>query len=114
MKIKVDYLVCEANAVCMGLAPEVFEVDDEDQLHVLLPRAAARDGGRRVPPRGAVMSESRPLSRGVTPMARCAAPHRRRRQARHPRRRHAGSGRPDAGAREDQGDRRLPLPTCRR
>ncbi|MFI6597849.1 ferredoxin [Nonomuraea sp. NPDC050536] len=37
MKIKVDYLVCEANAVCMGLVPEVFEVDDDDNLHVLQP-----------------------------------------------------------------------------
>ncbi|MDH2427733.1 ferredoxin [Sphaerisporangium sp. TRM90804] len=37
MRIKVDYDVCEANAVCMGLAPEVFEVDDDDNLHVLLP-----------------------------------------------------------------------------
>ncbi|MER7504075.1 ferredoxin [Nonomuraea pusilla] len=37
MKVKVDELVCEANAVCMGLAPEVFEVDDEDRLHILLP-----------------------------------------------------------------------------
>ena len=40
-KIKVDYLVCEANAVCVGLAPEVFEVDDDDQLHVLLPEPPA-------------------------------------------------------------------------
>ncbi|TMR16292.1 ferredoxin [Nonomuraea turkmeniaca] len=37
MKVKVDELVCEANAVCMGLAPEVFDVDDDDQLHILLP-----------------------------------------------------------------------------
>ncbi|GAA2362478.1 ferredoxin [Nonomuraea africana] len=37
MRIKVDDLVCEANAVCMGLVPEVFEVDDDDQLHILLP-----------------------------------------------------------------------------
>ncbi|GII87441.1 ferredoxin [Sphaerisporangium siamense] len=37
MKIKVDYDVCEANAVCMGLAPDVFEVDEDDNLHVLLP-----------------------------------------------------------------------------
>ena len=37
MKIKVDYDVCEANAVCMGLAPEVFEVDDDDNLNVLMP-----------------------------------------------------------------------------
>ncbi|MFI7538881.1 ferredoxin [Streptosporangium sp. NPDC049376] len=37
MKVKVDHMVCEANAVCTGLAPEVFELDDDDQLHVLLP-----------------------------------------------------------------------------
>ncbi|MFI6919511.1 ferredoxin [Nonomuraea spiralis] len=37
MKVKVDELVCEANAVCMGLAPEVFDLDDDDQLHILLP-----------------------------------------------------------------------------
>jgi ferredoxin len=37
MKIKVDYQVCEANAVCMGLAPEVFEVDENDDLQLLLP-----------------------------------------------------------------------------
>lgn len=41
MKIKVDYDVCEANAVCMGLAPKVFEVDDEDNLHVLMPEPPA-------------------------------------------------------------------------
>ncbi|MBP2703372.1 ferredoxin [Microbispora sp. RL4-1S] len=41
MKIKVDYDVCEANAVCMGLAPEVFEVDDNDQLNVLMPEPPA-------------------------------------------------------------------------
>lgn len=37
MKVTVDPLVCEANGVCMGLAPEVFEVDDDDRLHILLP-----------------------------------------------------------------------------
>jgi len=37
MKVTVDELVCEANAVCVGLAPEVFDVDEEDQLHILLP-----------------------------------------------------------------------------
>ena len=36
MKVKVDYDVCEANAVCAGLVPEVFEVDDEDNLHILV------------------------------------------------------------------------------
>jgi len=36
MKIVVDYDLCEANAVCMSKAPEVFKVDDEDNLHVLI------------------------------------------------------------------------------
>jgi ferredoxin len=35
MKIKVDYDLCEANAVCMKVAPEVFKVDDNDELHIL-------------------------------------------------------------------------------
>ncbi len=34
MKVEVDRGSCEANAVCAGLVPEVFEVDDEDQLHI--------------------------------------------------------------------------------
>ncbi len=36
MKIVVDYDLCEANAVCMTKAPEVFKVDDEDNLHILI------------------------------------------------------------------------------
>lgn len=35
MKIVVDYDVCESNAVCMGVAPEVFEVRDDDYLYIL-------------------------------------------------------------------------------
>jgi ferredoxin len=36
VKVAVDRDSCEANAVCAGLVPEVFEVDDEDQLHILV------------------------------------------------------------------------------
>lgn len=36
MKIVVDFDVCEANAVCMGIAPEVFEVRDDDYLYLLM------------------------------------------------------------------------------
>jgi ferredoxin len=36
MRVKVDDQVCEANAVCAGLVPDVFEVDDEDNLHILV------------------------------------------------------------------------------
>ena len=35
MKIVVDYDLCESNAVCMGIAPEVFEVRDDDFLYIL-------------------------------------------------------------------------------
>lgn len=35
MKIVVDFDLCESNAVCMGIAPEVFEVRDDDFLYLL-------------------------------------------------------------------------------
>ena len=35
MKLVVDFDLCESNAVCMGVVPEVFKVDDEDMLHIL-------------------------------------------------------------------------------
>jgi ferredoxin len=34
VRVEVDHDACEANAVCAGLVPEVFEVDDEDILHI--------------------------------------------------------------------------------
>jgi ferredoxin len=39
MKIKVDWDLCEANAVCMDVAPELFRVDDDDNFHHLTPGA---------------------------------------------------------------------------
>ena len=41
MKVEVDRDSCEANAVCAGLVPEVFEVDEEDQLHILMAEVPA-------------------------------------------------------------------------
>jgi ferredoxin len=35
MRVVVDYDLCESNAVCMAVAPEVFEVDDDDNLNLL-------------------------------------------------------------------------------
>ncbi|MGH8986863.1 MAG: ferredoxin [Acidimicrobiia bacterium] len=35
MKIVVDFDLCESNAVCMSIAPEVFEVRDDDFLYIL-------------------------------------------------------------------------------
>ncbi|MFV8054735.1 ferredoxin [Mycobacterium sp. 48b] len=37
MSVRVDVGLCEANGVCSGLAPEVFDLDDQDQLTVLQP-----------------------------------------------------------------------------
>lgn len=34
-RVVVDYDQCEANALCMGVAPEVFELDDDDDLQIL-------------------------------------------------------------------------------
>ena len=37
MRIRVDPLACEANGVCAGLVPDVFDLDDDDELHVVAP-----------------------------------------------------------------------------
>jgi ferredoxin len=37
MELKVDRDLCEANAVCCGLAPDVFELDDDEQLIIKVP-----------------------------------------------------------------------------
>ena len=34
-KIKVDYDLCESNAMCEALAPDHFMVDDDDNLQIL-------------------------------------------------------------------------------
>ncbi|HJE57183.1 MAG TPA: ferredoxin [Nocardiopsis listeri] len=35
MRVEVDFDQCESNALCMGAAPEVFEVGDDDFLYLL-------------------------------------------------------------------------------
>jgi len=35
MKVVVDFDLCESNAVCMGIAPDVFEVREDDFLYIL-------------------------------------------------------------------------------
>ena len=34
-RIVVDYDLCESNAICMQVAPAIFEVRDDDFLYVL-------------------------------------------------------------------------------
>jgi len=36
MKIVVDYDLCEANALCMEACPEVFRVEEDDTLTLLM------------------------------------------------------------------------------
>ncbi len=55
MKIVVDYDLCEANALCMGAAPEVFRVEEDDTLTVLIEapdeelRSKVEEAARRCP-----------------------------------------------------------------
>ena len=34
-KVEVDWDLCESNAVCVGIAPEVFELRDDNYLYIL-------------------------------------------------------------------------------
>ena len=36
MKVVVDFDICQSNAVCMEIAPKVFEVRDDGYLYILL------------------------------------------------------------------------------
>ncbi|HTT50663.1 MAG TPA: ferredoxin [Streptosporangiaceae bacterium] len=42
MRVIVERDLCEANGVCAGLAPDVFELDDEDNLHITAAGVPAR------------------------------------------------------------------------
>ena len=35
MKVKADYDLCESNALCESFAPDVFQLDDDDNLQLL-------------------------------------------------------------------------------
>ncbi|MEV6772807.1 ferredoxin [Nocardia sp. NPDC051030] len=46
MKVTVDLDQCEANGICVGIAPEVFDLDDDDVLHIIgaeVPAGSERD-----------------------------------------------------------------------
>jgi ferredoxin len=55
VKVVVDYDLCESNAICMGIVPEVFEVRDDDNLYLLQEepsedlRAKVEEAVRRCP-----------------------------------------------------------------
>jgi ferredoxin len=38
MRVVVDLKQCEANGICMGIAPDVFELTEDDELVILQER----------------------------------------------------------------------------
>ncbi len=36
MKVVINFDLCEANGVCENICPEVFKVDDDDMLQILI------------------------------------------------------------------------------
>ncbi|MDL9938118.1 ferredoxin [Gordonia sp. ABSL1-1] len=63
MKIDVNYGICEANGLCAMAAPDVFDLDDDDALHLLVEtatpdnEAAVRDAIRQCPRRAIALSD---------------------------------------------------------
>ena len=63
MKVEVDWELCESNGVCMGIAPEVFDLGDDDMLTVLQPEVTPeneeqiRDAIRQCPRQAIFISD---------------------------------------------------------
>jgi ferredoxin len=62
MRVVVNFDLCESNALCMDVAPEVFEVRDDDLLYILNenPPEALREkmlAAARVCPKNAISIE---------------------------------------------------------
>ncbi|HVT75443.1 MAG TPA: ferredoxin [Acidimicrobiales bacterium] len=53
MRVVIDELLCEGHALCMGIAPDIFEVGDDDLARVLVDEVPA---GRQDDVRNAVRS----------------------------------------------------------
>lgn len=62
-KVVVDYDLCESNAICMQIAPEVFEVRDDDFLYLLSDtpdeslRAKVEESAQRCPKQAIKLAE---------------------------------------------------------
>lgn len=63
MKVIVDYDRCEANAICMQICPEVFKLNEDDTLDVLVEepgpelRAKVLEAVRRCPRQAITVKE---------------------------------------------------------
>jgi ferredoxin len=51
VKIGVDWDQCEANGICVGVAPDLFDLDGNDELHVF---EGDVPGGREADARAAI------------------------------------------------------------
>jgi len=64
MHVDVDFLSCESNALCAAAAPDVFELDDEDHLHLIQDNPPERvwpeveEAARACPKRAITLTES--------------------------------------------------------
>ena len=58
MKVQVDFDLCESNALCEALAPETFELGDDDALQILDDRVT-EDNVEHDRARGCVVPEGR-------------------------------------------------------
>ena len=63
MRVIVDETLCESNAVCMRLVPEVFEVRDDDRLYLKTDRppealrARVEEAVRRCPKQALTLAD---------------------------------------------------------
>jgi ferredoxin len=63
LRVDVDFGLCEANGVCMGIVPEVFDLGDDDQLAVQeslvgpAHEAGVRDAARQCPRQAITLTE---------------------------------------------------------
>lgn len=63
LRIVVDRDLCESNAVCVRTAPDMFVIDDDDRMRLLVERPApeqienARAAVRRCPRRALSLAE---------------------------------------------------------
>ena len=63
MRVIVDRDLCESNGVCEGLVPEVFQINDEDELDILQEhpdeslRAKVQDAVRSCPKQALSLEE---------------------------------------------------------
>ena len=46
MRVEANWDECESNAICSGIAPDVFELDDDDNLHILKAEIPVEDEER--------------------------------------------------------------------